>query len=237
VSSWLNRAVAVPVVGFAFDPILRSSAFLIRDFEPLTKAWASEGVQVTEVEPLKVRIDRASGVHCSVDQHNIVVGFGYPVAVTEDGREIAFLKVGEKRAFTDLLALVLQAAAEICAELVKKRPLQRIGVVANVKLPPEAPPPGVEQYLKHLGRPWGSTPTAVISRVSASLGSAEQCHHQLQWQADPSTVMQLTLDWQRRFAARPEVDGQALQKMAADASKSALEYFDRFGEGDLNYAD
>jgi hypothetical protein len=235
VSSWLNRAVAVPIVGFAFDPIVRSSAFLIRDLEPLAQEWASsDGLQMTEVEALKIRVDRTSGIHYTIDQHNIVVGFGYPVGVTEDGRQIALIKVGEKRAFTDLLTLILDEAAKVCSILAKKRPLQRIGVVANVKLPADAPPPGVEQYLKHLGQPWGAPPSAVVSRITASLGAAEQCHHQLQWQTE-SSVMQLSLDWQRRFDAKPEVDAGTLRKWAVDASESALKYFDKFGEGDLHY--
>lgn len=236
VSSWLNRAVAVPTIGFAFDPHIRASAFVWRDLEQLVNSWSEEGVHVVEPEPLKIRIDQASGVHCTIDQQNIVVGFGYPVAMTEDGRQIAFLKVGEKRAFTDLLALVQRASADVCGALVKKRQLQRIGVVAAVKLPPDAPPPGVDAYMQHLGRPWGTRPRAVVSRITAELGPSEQCHHQVQWQLE-GTVMQLTLDWQRRFEPKREVDAQALAKLALDASESALKYFDRFGEGDLNYDD
>jgi len=204
--------------------------------EELTTRWAREPIQVADLEPMKIRIERSSGVHCTIDQQNIVVGFSYPVALTEDGRQLAFVKVGEKRAFTDLLPLLRETAADLCSLLVKKRSISRIGVVANVKLPPDAPPPGVEQYLNHLGRPWRSAPEAVVSRVTARLSVTERCHHQLQWQTD-ATVLALNLDWQRLYEPPREVEAKSLEKLAVEACDSALQYFDKFGEGDLNYGD
>ena len=226
----------MPTLGFAFNPVIRHGAFLWRDLEELTTRWSHEPFQVSDLEPMKIRIERSSGVHCTIDQQNIVVGFSYPVAVTEDGRQIAFVKVGEKRAFTDLLPLVRETAADVCGVLIKKRLVSRIGVVANVKLPPDAPPPGVEQYLHHLGRPWRSAPEAVVSRVTARLSTTERCHHQVQWQTE-STALALNLDWQRLCEPPKEVDAKSLEKLAVEACDSALQYFDKFGEGDLNYGD
>jgi len=238
VSSWLNRTVAVPVVGFAFDPLLRAPAFLWQDLEPLTSVWARDGLlRVLEPEPMKIRIERNSiGTLYDVDQQNIVVSFNYPVTFTEDGHQPALVKVGQRQPFTELLAKVMPAADEIATALLKKpRNLQRIGFVANVRIPPDSLPPGVELFLKHLGRPWGGMPTAAVTRISAKLGGRDQCHHQVQWQAD-SDVMILALDWQRYFDPAREVDAKGLAKLAAEASVAALTYFEKFGEGDLDYA-
>lgn len=185
---------------------------------------------------MKIRIERPTGVSYDVDQHNIVVAFHYPVSVVQDGRTPAFVKVGERQPFTELASDLLETTAEFCGALVKKaRKLQRIGIVVNVRLPPDALPPGVEQFLKHLGRPWGKTPQGVIARITAGLDDDDLCHHQIQWNEE-GDVMQLTLDWQRYFRPTREADAKTTQKLTAEAAKDALAYFDRFGEGDLDYA-
>lgn len=245
--TWLDHVVAMPTVGCGLRPSFQSSQDYLSAFRPLLKKWgASANVGLNMDKPLNFTVARETGFNYSIEPDKLAVQFRYSYELKKEPGEIMpklpdNIKV---RKYSSLLEEAVDEFYEAFDHLValEGRVLIRLGIVATCMLNEESLPPGVDFFVKHLARPWGGPTLAkcqvhLLSEFPADEKSRDQCHHQLNMGIDLKKNVDFILDWQRVFLAEQQMGrGKVIREHLKKCSSAALEYFERFGKGDLNYA-
>lgn len=245
---WLDTVLTTPTVGLLFERWFVSSSEVLTAVRPVLERWrrAGQTVDVAGEGPVVLAIRSSSGINVAVEQENLVVQFSYPAEVRERVGDVPeFHYPVPVQPYSAVLPLVLEAATEVASTLQEKYPrkLRRIGVIAAARFDARAPAPGVKALMDQCTRPWGDAEilrctthiTATLSKHSD--GKVDRCHHQLDFNIDRGNDMRCSLDWQRHFPAAhawPSSSSKA-RDLVTSATKDAVDYFQRFGEGDLNY--
>jgi len=241
----LNPVIAVPTIGFLFEPNFGSAAETLAALRSQFEQWHAQGqtLTVTQPHPLSLAVQASSGFTYTIEPHQLVVAFGYRAALNSTGKEIAAVTYSPQPAqFTVLAQRLLETSAEVLARLPAPRRLQRIGIVATGRVPRESPPPGLLRLIQHIGAPWGAAPAGCVARITSVLSQdldvTEKCHHGFQYEEGPNDgVVQFTLDWQKYYSNAPSLGARELSKRATGCLETALAYFEKFGSGDLQYDD
>lgn len=240
--SWLDRVLAVPAIGVRFRPWFKTTSDYVRALEPLFEAWAPNGETDVQAQVAEVQFHDTKGFHGRVTSKDIVVQFMYRPELKEKPGDVPQLEypVAVQR-FTALLERTEEKMAEVChALLPAARFVEHVGIVADAKLERAAPPPGVERFLAHLGKPWVAGMGNVRAQVTGTLergeGESQRCHHFVgmpEKKEDP--VFELKLDFQRFYDPMRSMTANDVVRTISSSREAALAYFDRFGKGDLNY--
>jgi hypothetical protein len=245
-TTWLDRVLATPSVGFALKPELYSGHDVYSAARPLFEKWSKEGeVKVRRTEDAII-FETQSGLHFTAASDKFVAEFQYRYELKERPGLLPFIPNLEPKKYSELSDSVIDQAAEFFDHLVnaRRRTLIRVGIVASIRIDGESPPPGVALYIKHLERPWGKPLIRCDSNLVALLGendkTRDQCHHRLsfnQAEEEKKNDLRLVLDWQRVMLSPVELKSQGTARKYLEASSLlALEYFEKFGQGELEYA-
>lgn len=242
-SLWLDSVRVVPTIGLRFVPTLDTASLLIGRLKPLLLKWQSTyvGLKVS-TQNEKVSIERPDGYEITVGSENLACKFYYISSIVEIGQDQPIIRYQSPRVpFAQICNGIQEVLGEILAELSKdgNRSIKLIGVVAEGNFDPEAPPPGFEAYLKHLGLPWRDGILEINGDVVALLNSSDdftdRCHHVVQKPIDKEKVVNFKLDWQRVWSRSDTPNLSKLKNNMADARKAAFDYFGKFGLGALSY--
>jgi len=240
--SWLDRVIAVPTIGVRFRPWFKSVDHYVAALEPMFEELEPNGTAEVQGQVASISFNTKRGLSGKVDSEDIIVNFSYRPVVKENPGAVPFLDYrGPVERYTELLENVEELMGTVCRALLKApRQVMRIGVVAEARLDRRSPPPGVDKFVAHLGRPWQNGLSEYNANVSAVLdrgdGAFTRCHHTTVFQeAQENDVLQLKLDWQRVFEPKREYEAERLIQEVAAARASALDYFESFGRGDLRY--
>jgi hypothetical protein len=249
--TWLDHVLAIPTVGCELSPSFQTSHEYISALRPLLKKWsddvdAAEELRVSTPKPMELTIERRPGFNYSIEPGSMAVAFRYAYAAKRKPGQILpeFSGVLEVQKFSSLLEDAIERYCEAFDHIVgsETRGLMRIGIVAQCSLDGEGLPPGVSLFEKHLGRPWGGSLAKCQAHLLGTIFQDEKitdrCHHQIDVSDDRKNDVKLVLDWQRLFLTAPNIPkGKLLRDHFKKCSSAALEYFETFGKGDLNYGD
>ena len=119
---------------------------------------------------------------------------------------------------------------------IKVRKCDRIGVISTTVVSPDAAPPGINNFISYLARPWKKQIEAFNIQVTTTLKSennwTDRCAHYLV-RADErdNDLVTLIFDWQRIFKSEFAVSKSSLSDLTAESTKAALAYFEDVGIG------
>lgn len=245
--SWLDQVLAVPTVGFVFKPWALSSNDYLAALRPLLTRWQQRGdaeVNIQMPNPLALDVRTPSGFVHSITSDKLVVQFRYSFELRSRPGQIPELRPNVQ---LDRYSVVLERTIDEACELADhilgsaSRPLGRIGVVAECRLDGESLPPGVLAFIKHQERPWGKSllkcQTHLLAVVTETDRHSDRCHHMLAMDEDNKNDVRLTLDWQRVIPSAIEIRSNKLRDQLGECAKSAVEYFEMFGKGELRYGE
>lgn len=247
--SWLDKVLAVPIIGINFKPSITSPARYFDAITDLLEKWADSGreLNVTSQGEHGIIIEVSDGFNYRIKNESIVVSFNYRGELYEPPGEIPQLRYStQPQLFTELANKIVRESADFCKPIIASIPklINRIGIVADCKLNANEVVPGVDKYMKHLSAPWSQSLDVSKGIITAILKQdedkeiLERCHHTLDYNTskNPESIA-LKLDWQRYFNTARKFDSNRLEDELTDCLISANAYFHKFGMGDLNYGD
>jgi hypothetical protein len=245
--TWLDHTLAAPVVGCTFRPSFQSSQEYIAALRPLLKKWREKSdLEISEQTPLSLSINSKTGFNYSFESDKFAVRFQYAVQIKpKPGQIPSEIENGpDVRKYSELLASIIEEYCEVFDHIVgsESRGLQRLGIVANCRLDGRLLPPGVARFAKYLARPWGGSlakcQAHLLGNIAETEKTRDRCHHQIDMDDDRKDDVRFTLDWQRSFISEIELGrGKLLREQFKKCSAAAVDYFERWGKGDLDYGD
>jgi len=236
---WLDNVIAVPLIGLRLEPWRKTSCALIDGINQLLDDYGEFTLE--EKGPFGIVILLSNGMSFEINQQDIIIRFKYPELRSDEPGKFPQLSHPDPVPFSKLLEDAQAHLIRIFDSRLFRddRPLNRIGVVATASIGP-VPPPGLVRFVKHMGSPWSGGLLAADARllcvISKSDSVRDQCHHILKFDEDqrPGHIM-LTLDWQRVRLDHTPISTDIIRRETEDCSRSALQYFERFGEGGMQY--
>lgn len=242
---WLNTVRAVPAVGISFVSNFDTPASILTRLRPLLRKWREEqaSLKFGIDKDFTVKVERPDGVELQVTHDRLVAKFYYLTTFVERGLRQPTVKYQcDPMPFEQIAALLLDVVGEVLAELYKdgNRAITRVGVVADGNFDPDALAPGFEKLLHHVSQPWEkglvSANFTMLARLSEEGHWVDRCHHVLNSSGDDDAVVAFKLDWQRAYNEPLIQSAKQVRQSFSEIVDLALEYFGRFGIGDLNYA-
>ena len=242
--TWLDRVLAVPTIGFSLTPELLSDHEVVTSIRPLFDAWAKEGEVSIQQKDMSLAFQTASGYKFSIDHNVATVEFAYRFELKDRPGTFPVFPQLETEKYSVLLERIIGKTNEFIEHVFanRRRNLVRLGIVATSRIDGENLPPGVALYIEHLQRPWGKPlircDSNLVSVLREDEKTRDQCHHRLSFdQGDKlkKNDFRFVLDWQRVMLTPTELRSGSSRGQLQSASSSALDYFEKFGRGELDY--
>jgi hypothetical protein len=246
---WLDTLLAVPAIGVRLRPDFKE----IFDFQKRLGSFIDFLIREEkfEVEKLEIKSQDIWGYSISVQKtgfsftltpKDITGQYLYEIHQTARPGGLPTLELPETMPYTQLFEKVFRYLQKVFTLIKDLKGFQfdRIGIVTNIGTDKESLPPGVLKWIENLSKPWGGL-TKSESSLVAKLheneegGYLDQCHHNIKFDDTvPEAGIRFTLDWQRIFKKSIFI-GEGLSESLASCKDEALAYFQKFGEGELNY--
>ena len=246
---WLDNVRAVPTVGISWKPTYETESNVLDQMRPMIYRWEDAGIVrgvTADSEKASVAVQRTDGLLITLSTQSLVCQFIYENSIENHG-DLAAPVVKELRPlspYADLLSEVKTLLHDVLPELmqskggIRRRP-HRVGVVADGTVKGDILPPGFESYLHHLGEPWEQDDVEINGNIIATLSKSdlerEVCHHVLKRSRNVEETVAFKLDWQRYFSEPQSLQPKAVWAIVDESVAKALDYFGKFGTGDLNY--
>lgn len=248
---WLDTLLAVPVVGIHINPEFkevfefqkRIGNFL--DYLRKDKALEKGNIEIKAEEIWGYSISvRKTGFSFTLTPNDIIGQYSYEIKQITQPGSLPTFEPPETIAYSQLLEKTLSYIQEFITLIkdLKGFQFERIGIVANVGGDKESLPPGVLRWLKHLSKPWGTlikSQSILLAKLQENKEAQyrDQCHHIVNFDDTiPEAGVRFTLDWQRFFEKPVSMsDMNVLPANLLSCKNEALNYFQNFGEGGLNY--
>lgn len=240
---WLDNILAVPAIGIRIkveiSELVNFRDNIIPFFDFLNKKY--EKIEVKQKKLFGFSVE-APNLSYTILPDNIIADYEYNVLQQEVSGSFPKTLTPELKSYTELLALIfddIKYVIDIVGKL-KHITYDRIGIVAKVNLSQDSLPPGIISWIKYLSRPWGmdiiKCETLLLVKLNESIISSDQCHHLINFnETTPEKGYEFKLDWQRIFKEpRPINFGKIIVDIEA-CKTEAINYFENFGAGDLNY--
>lgn len=241
---WLDSVLAVPTIGVRAAPDIAFAIQLPAAASPLADRLSKSGelASATQTEPGAAQFQTKDGRIFAVDRETFSVQFGYTLAVRKRAGALPELAPMEVRVYSEVLAQVRAGVSATLETLWgNERRLNRIGVVASVRLRVDEPPPGVAKLLELLGSPWQGRllkcDSTLLAELADSPSKQDKCHHRIVFDITPSQEeegareLTLMLDWQRSLKEERALRASAVMSEVDRAVEDAMTYFERVGEG------
>lgn len=199
---------------------------------------------VSKDHPMLLKVSRKNGLNYTMEHDKFVVQFLYRLDISPKPGALLPELPSEQiiRPFSSLLTEAIDEFCTIYDQLSssESRGVKRLGIVATCRLDENLLPPGVKMFSEYLSRPWGTHLSKcnvhLLATISESEKIRDRCHHQLDMDDDKKGEVGFILDWQRIFTTEVEMGkGKLIREQIKKGSDAALEYFERFGRGDLRY--
>jgi hypothetical protein len=202
--------------------------------------YADVTINFNKENPTSFVLKTKQGFNFSISHDNIVVEFSYVVNYIKKSGQFPFLKHDELRSYSDILKETQDNIAMTWDIFSKLSPHScgRIGLMANCSVSEAELPPGISLFSDHIARPWDAglrnMSGTITSKISENEVFIEQCHHTIERNfTGEKDEAEIKLDFQRIF--KEEKNKDMTQKIILEFSEKAVEYFEKFGMGDLNY--
>lgn len=248
---WLDSLLAVPAIGIRISPDFKDIfGFQKRlgdfiDFLTREEKFDIEKLEINTQEIFGYTISfRKTGFSFVMTPKNIIGQYLYEIDQSPQPGGLPKFRLPEVMPYSQLLEKTFKCVQKLIALMKDLKGFQfdRIGIVANVGSDKDSLPPGVLKWVEHLNKPWGKLVKSDASLVAQldkneTEGYNDRCHHNIKFDdATPETGIHFTLDWQRTFNKSILIsEGKGLSVLLTSCKAKALDYFQTFGEGDLNY--
>ena len=245
--TWLDRVLAVPLLGIRFKPSIVSQATYIEAISGCIDEWHDAGRNI-EFKPklgIDFNLEVNDGFTYAVTADSIVVSFSYRGQLIEPPGEIPQLSYSTPaQSCSALVERVKEETIDFCKPIMESisRPVNRIGFLVDCRIDANESPPGIAEYMRHLATPWSTTIDRCNSSVTVILNKEEEqldrCHHTLVYDSESNADdVKFKLDWQRYYKPEKAFTPKQLSMQIDTCIETALEYFQKVGMGDLEYGD
>lgn len=240
---WLDQVLAVPTIGILTEPSLTTAHENITAIRSVLESWVRSGsLSIEDRGPFSIAFDY-NGFRFNIDHENIVAQFSYRHSVEKSSSSLPELRyMRSLEPYSALLNEEVDILKQIVAAVIRgrSRAVRRVGIMANCKINAEKPPPGIDSFLQHLGKPWNKpikvVSTNLMAEVGASTAYHDRCHHHMDINLlDRPNSLDFRLDWQRLFEKSFPLQINEFDDQLIEWRDSALAYFEKFGAGDLTY--
>lgn len=241
---WLDNVLAVPSIAIHLKKNLpRSLDFQKTMLSFIDNVCKNTIVRITSIEIWGYEII-ADDFTYVLKPDQIFVKFRYPIKEQLNPGGFTSLIIPNILSFTELFDKSFSRVQDILKLLDTLRGFEYelIGLVVDVDLDKGSIPPGIDQYLKHLGKPWNKAPMRADSKISIVLKEgetfSERCHHGviLNQESENNVGCKVHLDWQRLFNNPQPLSYKKICRDLESCKEDAFQYFNVFGSGgDLDY--
>lgn len=239
--SWCDKLASTPMIGFKFEPHVMSSEEILRAFGPiLDRSFAGDAAKFSAEFPdaISFAFTTEDGFTYGVDSTRIHVQFRHRMkARPVSGGPPVMELLSRPQPFSELLPEATERLIEATLLLpgISKRQLRRVGVISVTQVDEHDVPPGIGNWIKYLGRPWGGEidgmSFSINSTLRKSASETDRCVHILKRPENDDELLTLQFDWQREYALPRAVTEASLKAATAEAHKGALAYFEELAEG------
>jgi hypothetical protein len=242
---WLDNFLSVPGLGIRIRPNYQ----LIPDFQERLTSFINyisgeyEDLEIKQLDIWGYSIrEKKSGFFFEISPKNIYFHFAYRISERPQPAKLPIYDMPTISNYSELLEKVckhMDNLLEILKDL-KGINYDRVGIVADANLNKESLPPGISLWIETLSKPWNGqlikTETTLLSKLAEKDAYNDQCHHYISFDdSDPEQGYRLKLDWQRMFKEPNLLEYKKSLDTVASCKEEALNYFEKFGEGDLSY--
>lgn len=240
---WLNNVRAVPSIGIRYPLSIDTSSSIVQRLKPLLTRWHSNRPLKIETQTdNSVKIERQDGIEVIVGNYKLACKYYYVSEVVEKGYLEPILRYPNPRLpYVEVCQQLQTALLEVYGELCKdgNRVIEFAGVVAEGNLDPDGLPPGFAKLFDYVGRPWELGLSELSGRFLSVVGESgenlDRCHHVVNKKAGDEDVVDFKLDWQRVWKSPEAKSPSKMKEVLEESVSAAVEYFGRFGMGDLRY--
>jgi hypothetical protein len=243
--SWLDNLLSVPAIGVRIKPISSINQFqnsLNNIFDILRDKYSEIKIQQTDLWGFAIKPSKISGFNYNIKLNNIGISYSYHLTQNIISGKFPVIEYPELYIYSDLLnnnSDEILFIFDVFTEIADIK-YDRIGIVADSTLPKDNYPPGVATWIEYMGAPWDGKITKIdismLSRLIDNDNYIDQCHHLLNFDDSvQGNEVKFKLDWQRIFNKPISPANNNLCNDLNSCISSAKEYFEKFGEGDLNY--
>lgn len=244
---WLDGVFAVPVIGIRLEPHFKELLAFENGFLSFInhlhedKKLDLEITKTKEIWGYSVSLKK-KGFNFKIYPTNIVIGFAYEIEEERRPGKFPHYIIPNLTTYSELLKGISEYTEAILHNLKDVRGFKynRIGIVADASLNKESFPPGLNNWIDYLGKPWKGQTRKIEAVLLAKLDETQvyydQCHHHIKFNEEsPESGFEFKLDWQRLFKEPLRFDTKNMLETVAQCQEEAIKYFEKFGEGDLDY--
>jgi hypothetical protein len=244
-ASWIDTFISTPIIGIQIRPNFKVMCNYPQLMASFFEDILEEETEVTISENSisnGFRVTSKDGFSYILKSDNILVSFMYPSKENKSPGNFLQLEWPEVKPYTKILADTSSKIKEILKILVKENNISalKIGIVANIQLNRSEAPPGVSLLIEHLGKPWNGSLIKCQATLTNELDETnkikERCHHLISFDEtiNPGEI-NISLDWQRIYDEWINLKDDLIVNQIDECYKKSIEYFEKFGIGDLNY--
>jgi hypothetical protein len=240
--SWCDKLASVPIVGATLDWHFATGDMLLEAISPVLRKFVESDKQTFKVErsdASSMTVATNAGFQFAANATSVSVGFQHMLRPRPVSGGLPVMEMlSTPRPYTELLSNVIDYLIETTVLMpnIRARQLSRIGIVSTTVVSDDQTPPGVSRFTKYVGRPWKGAVDYYSFQIVAEIHNAanwsDRCVHSLvKSESDPDGLLQITLDWQRRFRPGRAVTVETLSDIFRSAETAALGYFEDVAEG------
>ena len=241
---WLDQVLAVPSVGIQIVPNFSTASRYVSAAATLVDEVLEKDHEIIfdAKSPFDFAIRTKAGIGAKISATELVADFSYSVLPKpEAGNLPSFIQV-TRRPYTSILDEVVGRLTHVFGTIAKfgAIKIRLFGIVATTRMESGSIPPGLEALTRHLGKPWQSPLVMAKSTLLANLDerddATDRCHHTIAFDVtkEPKET-HFVLDWQRVLREPAVLDADGVRVAFENCRAAALSYFDRVGEGALNF--
>ncbi len=247
---WMDNLLVTPVLGINYKTNLRT-AFKYKE-DIITSIINTNGdnefdIKLNKENPIAILLFKKDGFNIQIDQQNTFVSYKYPILQKRKAGMLPIIETSKIEKYTQLLEEAKKHLKYFWSiinqnEIIK---IKRIGMMAICNIEKSAIPPGLELLIEHCNKPWNEKIDAIDGSIVANIrkgdGYYEKCHHIIKYKTieDENKTQEseviFNLDYQRYYNELCEIQNNKIEENINEFVKVSLEYFEKFGQGDLNY--
>jgi hypothetical protein len=236
--SWLNSVLATPVLGIRIEPNINVALKYPQLIAPLLEEINKKSIPInlTSENTYNVSVQFGSGFVYSLIPTDLVVEFKYSLKHKKRAGGFPTLEAVDVQPYDTLLSASLKDMQGLLRALIKEHPIyaRRVGVMARADLEKDSLPPGVEELLGYLSKPWKKPLIKCETNLLAELKSTDelrdQCHHMIQFDETQGKEFSFSLDWQRLLKSPVKIDETWIGDVLPSLITEARNYFKKTGE-------
>jgi hypothetical protein len=241
--SWIDNFIATPAVGVRLRTPWRFVGRYVEILGPLLDDLDKQSVnfQVGSSGTIgNYLVDTDEGFQYVLEPNNLVVQFKYKTTAVQGAGKLPELKNNKVYPYSELVEQSRDRLLNLLDQFARVGKLDgdRVGVVANCRIPPGKEPPGLAAILGQLAVPWGRPFRMFDANLLIPLVESKdrivQCHHRVSLDRtaeDPE--IKFVIDWQE-LRSEPLNLTKGFSKGLTDRVHEAMGYFAKVGEGALH---